>query len=291
MQQVVFFVLKSFIWLVSKLPFRLLYAAATLTYILVFYIIGYRKKVVSRNLKLVFPDYSEAKIKQIRKQFYKHLCDFMFETIKSYSLKKQEAERRFVYTNLEILDPIHKAGKSVLLWCGHYSTWEWSGILNHQMEFKGYAVYKPMDNKNMDNLVRKIRGRFGATIVSNKQIVKTLIKDKQNQVQNMTLMLSDQTPRPNATKHWDEFMGINVPVFTGGETLANKLDLAHLYLKVQKVKRGYYTASFVPLVASTDKENPFPITRAFLDQLESQIKEQPEYYLWSHRRWKYRKTD
>ena len=291
MQRLLFVLVKSLVWLVSKLPFTLLYGFSTLTYILVFYIIGYRKKVVQNNLKLAFPSYSESQIKQIRKKFYKHLCDFLFETIKTYSLSKEEAERRFVYTNLELLNPVYQSGKSVLLWCGHYASWEWSGIISHQIPFKGYGVYKPMDNKRIDGLVRNLRGRFGPNIVSNKQIVKTLFKDRKEQVQSITLMLSDQTPRPAVAKHWDKFMGVNVPVFTGGETLANKLDLVQLYLKVEKVKRGFYTATFVPLQTETNTNDPFPITRSFLNELESQIKAQPEFYLWSHRRWKYRAQD
>lgn len=287
MQQLLFILVKSLVWLVSKLPFPLLYGCSTAMYLLVFYIIGYRKKVVANNIELAFPNYTPEQVKQVRKKFYKHFCDFIFESVKSYTIAQKEVKKRFVYTNPEIVDSYYKEGKSILLWCGHYASWEWSGILNDRINHKGYAVYKPMDNKNYDGLVRYIRERFGATIVSNRQIAKTLFRDASNKVYNITLMLSDQTPRPTVAKHWDEFMGVRVPVFVGGEVLSKKLGLVNMYLHIEKIKRGYYQATIIPL--NTDGiHNPYPVTRNFLNALEDQIKAKPEYYLWTHKRWKYR---
>ena len=160
MQQLLFFFVKTFIWIVSKLPFPILYACSSITYVLVFYLIGYRKKVVAANIKMAMPELEEQEIKRIRKKFYKHFCDFIFESIKSYTISNKEVSKRFVYTNAEIALPYYEQGKSILLWCGHYSSWEWSGILNDSLKHQGYAVYKPMDNKNYDGLVRHIRERF-----------------------------------------------------------------------------------------------------------------------------------
>lgn len=239
---------------------------------------------------MALPEVSDTRAKQIRKAFYKHFCDFIFENIKSYTISNKEVTKRFVYTNPEIFDPLYEQGKSAMLWCGHYASWEWSGILNDRIKHQGYAVYKPMDNKRYDGLVRYIRERFGAKIVSNRQIAKTLFRDAKEGTYSITLMLSDQTPRPTVAKHWDTFMGIEVPVFVGGEVLANKLDLANMYLHIEKPKRGYYVATVVPL-DSNDIDNEYPVTRSFLNALEAQIKEKPEFYLWTHKRWKYRKTD
>ncbi|MDC7999102.1 lysophospholipid acyltransferase family protein [Gilvibacter sediminis] len=287
MRKAVYFLVKSLVWAISKLPFWALYALADFLFLLTYYLIGYRKKVVYYNLQLAFPDWDETKIKKTRKAFYRHFCDFVLETIKSYTISQEQAEKRFVYKNVEILKPVFNNNRSVLLWCGHYASWEWSGILQKSIPVQGYAVYKKLEDPSFDAMVRKIRGRFGGIIVNNKQIVSTLFRNKKEGIASMTLMLSDQTPRPTVAKHWEPFMGIEVPVFTGGEELGRRLDLVHLYLHVEKVKRGYYEATLVPLHPA--EANEYPITRSFLNALESQIKQAPEFYLWSHKRWKYRK--
>ncbi|ARV10889.1 lipid A biosynthesis acyltransferase [Gilvibacter sp. SZ-19] len=289
MRKAVYILVKSLVWIISKLPFWALYALADLLFLLTFYIFGYRKKVVYDNLKLAFPNWDEKQLKKTRKAFYRHFCDFVLETIKSYTISQKEAEKRFVYTNLEVLKPVFNSNRSILLWCGHYASWEWAGIMQKHIPVQGYAVYKKLEDPSFDAMVRKIRGRFGGIIVNNKQIVSTLFRNKKEGVPSITLMLSDQTPRPTVAKHWEPFMGVEVPVFTGGEELGRRLDLVHLYLHVEKVKRGHYEARLVPLHPKAD--NPYPVTRSFLDALEGQIQEAPEYYLWSHKRWKYRKQD
>lgn len=217
------------------------------------------------------------------------MCDIIFETIKAFTISEKEIRKRFLVTNIEILDGYYKSDKSILLMAGHYGNWEWSGILNKLMQHQAHAVYKPLDNKQFDDLVKKTREHFGGIIVSNKKIVPVLFRKWKKGVKTLTYILSDQTPKLGAYKHRDTFMGIDVPMFTGTEELAKKLDFAVLYLKVEKVKRGYYTATFVP-VADNPKEYPdFQITRMFFDMLEDQIREKPELYLWSHKRWKHRK--
>jgi len=137
-------------------------------------------------------------------------------------------------------------------------------------------------------MVKKIRGRFGGTIISNKIVAKELFVNSKRNINSITLILSDQTPKPNAFKHRDTFMGIDVPVFTGTEELAKKLDFIPVYLQVKKVKRGYYSSRFVPLTENPKEHQDFEITRMFLNELEAQIRETPQYYLWSHKRWKLR---
>jgi len=291
MQRIVYFLVFSFIWVLSRFPLWLLYAFSTITCFFVNTVFGYRKKVITNNLKLVFSEKSSVEIKQIRNLFYKHLCDFIFETIKSFAISEKENNKRFVYTNLEVLDSYYAQNKSIMLWCGHFANWEWSSILCKHMPYKGYGVYKPLRSKNFDNLVRKTRSRHGAETVSNKKIVTTLFRNAKNNIKSLTFMLSDQTPKPSVAKHWDTFMGVEVPVFIGAEELAKKLDMVCLFLKVEKIKRGYYTGTFVTLTETPSKIEDNGITRKFLDALENQIKEKPEFYLWSHKRWKHRKKD
>ena len=268
---------------------RILYIKSTALYFLVYYIIGYRKKVVKNNLALVFPEKTQKERDRIAKQFFKHFCDLIFETIKAFTISENEIRERFVVTNIEMLDTYYQNNKSILLMAGHYGNWEWSGILNKLMKHQAHAVYKPLDNPQFDVLVKKTREHFGGVIVSNKKIVPVLFRKWKKGIKTLTYILSDQTPKLGAFKHRDTFMGIDVPMFTGTEELAKKLDFAVLYLKVEKVKRGYYTATFVPLVGHPKEYPDFQITRMFFDALETQIREKPEYYLWSHKRWKLRK--
>jgi KDO2-lipid IV(A) lauroyltransferase len=291
MQRLLYILAYPILWLLSILPMRILYIKSTALYFLVYYIVGYRKKVVKDNLALVFPEKSLKERDKIARQFFKHLCDIIVETIKALTISEKEIRKRFVVTNAEILDEYYRKNRSILLMAGHYGNWEWSGILNKLMDFEAHAVYKPLDSKQFDALVKKTREHFGGTIVSNKKIVGVLFRKWKKGVKTLTYILSDQTPKLGAFKHRDTFMDIDVPMFTGTEELAKKLDFAVLYLKVEKVKRGYYTATFVPLVDNPKEYPDFQITRMFFDVLEVQIREKPEYYLWSHKRWKLRKMD
>ncbi len=288
MHRILYILAYPFLWLLSIMPLPLLYIKSSVLFFFAYHVVGYRKKVVFDNLALALPEKNETERKKIARAFYRHLCDIVFETIKNLTISEKEITKRFRYENLEVLEELYAQNKSVLLMCGHYASWEWSGILTRQMPHKGYAVYKKLDNPYFDRLVKKIRGRFGASIVTNKKIVKQLFKEHKNGAKTLTLILSDQTPKVGAFKHRDTFMGINVPVFTGTEELAKKLDFAAVYLKVQKVKRGYYSATFVPLATEPKQETDFHITRMFLDEIEKQIVEAPEFYLWSHKRWKLR---
>lgn len=270
------------------MPMRILYFKSTALYFLVYYVVGYRKKVVKDNLALVFPEKTQHERNAIAQQFFKHLCDIIFETIKAFTISEKEIRKRFVITNAEILDAYYQKDRSALLMAGHYGNWEWSGILNKLIKHEGLAVYKPLDSKQFDALVRKTREHFGPTIVSNKKIVGVLYRKWKKGIKTLTYILSDQTPKKSAFKHRDTFMGIDVPMFTGTEELAKKLDFSVFYFKVEKVKRGYYTATFVLLVENPKEYPDFEITRKFFDALEAQIHQKPEYYLWSHKRWKLR---
>lgn len=288
MHRLVYLLLYPLLWLISMLPMRLLYIISDILYFLAYHVIGYRKKVVFSNLKLVFPEKSEAEIRHIAQKFYRHLCDIIFEMIKGLTISEKEAKRRFQVENLELLQELYQNKRHVLLLCGHYASWEWSGILSKLMKYKGLAVYKKLDNKAFDKIIKQIRGHFGGEIISNKQVVPRLFRLSQGNELSLTLILADQTPKLGAFKHRDTFMNVNVPVFTGSEELAKKLDFTSLYLKVSKEKRGYYKARFVMLAEDPSKFNDFEITRRFLDEIEKQINTAPEYYLWSHKRWKLR---
>ncbi len=240
------------------------------------------------NLVLVFPDKSEKELKRIRKSFFRHLCDILVETIKAFSISEKEIKKRFIVSNPEILDVYYANNRSIFLMAGHYGNWEWSGILNKFIPHDALAVYKPLRNEYLDALVKKIRGRFGGIIASNKKIVTKLYRMNKKGINTLTYILSDQTPKLNAFKYRDTFLGVDVPMFTGTEELAKRLDFSVIFLKVEKKKRGYYEVTLVPIADNPSDFPDYEITRKFFDALENQIHERPEYYLWSHKRWKHR---
>jgi len=255
---------------------------------LVYYIIGYRKKIVYSNLKLVFPEKSENEIKQIQKKFYKHMCDMFLEMIKSISISENQINKRFIVKNPEELQRLESLGKSMITFYGHYASYEWSVAVGGHISHKGYGVYKPIKNKYFDALVKRIRSKYNVSFISTKQTVSTVVKNEAEGIKSMVGFLSDQSPKNWKRSYWSEFMSIKVPCFTGGEQLAKKLDLSATYLKINKVKRGFYEAEFIPLADKSKSFDDFDITDKFLRELEKQIREAPEYYLWTHKRWKHK---
>ena len=288
MQRLLYIIIFPIIWVTSRLPLRILYIKSTFLFLISYYIIGYRKKVIKENIQLVYPDKTEKERNLIAKKFYQHLCDLIFEAIKCLNISEEELLKRYKVTNIEIVERYYRENRSVLVLGGHYANWEWSGFLNRVMPYQAYGVYKKLDNTYFDRLVKKGREGFGAVAVLNKKIVQFLI-DKSNQGEKtLTYLLSDQSPKANPNRPKDTFMGIEVPVFTGTEELAKKLDFAVLYLKTEKVKRGYYKNTFIELAEHPREFDDFEITRLFLNEIEKQIQENPNYYLWSHKRWKHR---
>ncbi|TBN06649.1 lipid A biosynthesis acyltransferase [Hyunsoonleella flava] len=276
------------LYVISILPFRMLYAVSDGLYILIYRVFGYRKKVVKSNLNLVFPEKSDAEIKRITKVFYHHLCDMILESIKSLTISENEMRKRFTFTNVELIQNIESQGKSIILMCAHYGSWEWIFILQTYIKSRGNAVYKPLANKYFDRLVKRIRAKYNSYLIATKEIIPTLIQEKREGVISINGFVSDQSPKLNKAFHWNEFMGVNVPVHTGAEMLAKKLDMAVVFFGVKKVKRGYYETTFKTITLTPKDYEDYQITDIFLKLVEEQIREAPEYYLWTHKRWKHK---
>lgn len=288
MQFLVYILVYPLLWIISILPFRLLYFLSDGFYILLYYIIGYRKKVVTNNLKLAFPEKTNQEISLIRKQFYHHLCDMMFEAIKSITISEAEMQKRYVFTNVEEIHKLEKENRSIVLFMGHYASWEWIFILQTHVNHKGYAVYKRLSNKYFDALVKRIRAKYNSHLITTKETFSILIKAKENNELTFNGFVFDQSPKLNKAVYWQEFMGIEVPVHVGAEILAKRLDMVTLFLKVKKVKRGHYEATFLDINRNTKDYADFEITDLALKRVEEQINEAPEYYFWTHKRWKHR---
>lgn len=288
MQFIAYILIYPLLWLISILPFRLLYTLSDIIFVLLYYIIGYRKSTVAANLKLVFPEKSETERKQIKKKFYRHLCDMIFESIKSMTISEQEMKKRYKFTNVEVLQNIENQNRSTVLMCGHYGSWEWIFILQTYVKSKGYAVYKRLSNPYFDRLVKRIRAKYNSYLITTKETIVTLKAAKERGELTINGFVSDQTPKPNRALHWNNFMGIKVPVHTGAEMLAKTLDMSVVFFGVKKIKRGYYETTFTVLADNPKEFKDYEITDAFLKLVEQQIYDAPEYYLWTHKRWKHR---
>ncbi|NNJ89640.1 MAG: lysophospholipid acyltransferase family protein [Eudoraea sp.] len=287
MQLLTYILAYPLLWLISMLPHRLFYGFSDLMFVMLYYVLGYRKKVVRDNLKLTLPDKSAEELDQIQKDFYRHLCDLLLEMVKTMQLSEKDIKERYQIQNIEVVQEIEKE-KSVLLLCSHYANWEWNVSVNNYIKSRGFAVYQKIGNIYFDKLIKKFRSKWNTTPIEQKNTVKTVIRNEQQNITGIYGMVSDQSPMASKAQYWSQFMGVKVPVFNGAEVLARKLDLAVVFLKVSKVKRGYYKAEFIPITRNGKSTKEHEITEQFLRLTEQQIMERPEHYLWTHRRWKHR---
>jgi len=288
MQFIIYILVYPFLWLISILPFRLLYAFSDFLYLFIYRVFGYRKKVVQANLKLVFPEKEDKEINRITKKFYHHLCDMMVEAIKSLSISEAEMKKRFTFTNIELVQNIENKNRSIVLMCAHYGSWEWIFILQTYVKSQGNAIYKRIENKYFDRLVKRIRAKYNSHLITTKETIPELTRLQAKGITTINGFVSDQTPRPWKAFLWTEFMGIRVPVHTGAEMLAKKLDMSVVFFRVKRLKRGYYETTFETLAEYPKDVKDYEITEQFLKCVERQIHEAPEYYLWTHKRWKHK---
>tara|TARA_B100001063_G_C16731990_1_gene539836 strand:+ start:532 stop:1434 length:903 start_codon:yes stop_codon:yes gene_type:complete len=288
MQAVVFWLIYPLLWLISILPFWLFYRVSDVVYFIVYHLVGYRKKTVTHNLKLVFPEKSSEEIIKIRKKFYAHMCDMFLEMVKSISISEEELKKRFVFTNLEELRRIEKLDKSIMLMCGHYASFEWLFALQlNNLNHKAYGIYKKIRNPGFDKLINDIRRRFGAELIQNSKSTLRIAHNQKEGIRGAYAMIADQSPKSPNYKFWTDFMGKKVPFYTGSERMAKEFDMAVIYLHVDKVKRGYYKASLINIADNPTETENKQITLDYIQHLEKQIREKPELYLWTHKRWKH----
>ena len=289
MQGLVFWMVYPILWLISILPFRVFYLVSDAVFVLVYYVIGYRRKTVKANLRLVFPEKPEAEIAEIEKKFYKHMCDMFLEMIKSISITEEEIKKRFICTNPEYLKELEKLDKSIVVMCGHYASYEWMNAIQlYDLRFKTFAIYKKIKNKYFDQLAADIRGRYDGILINSREATEKIAQHEKKGILGNYAMIADQSPKNPRSRNWIHFLGVRVPVFTGSERLARKMDMSVIYLNVEKKARGFYEATLLPITQDARREPEHFITERFIELLEKQIRNKPEYYLWTHKRWKHR---
>ncbi len=289
MQAIAFYIFYGINWLVTLLPLRVLYIMSDFLYLLLYYFPSYRRKVVAKNLKNAFPDKIEEELKRIEKRFYRHLADVFIETLKLTHMSKAQLMRRCTITNPEILERLYQQKRDIIAVLGHYNNWEWLIIFPEYSNYKFTTIYKPLQNKYFDRFLNNLRGQFDTVLVPMSFILREIINDRKNNILTFSAFIADQTPVKNDIKYWTTFLNQDTPVYLGAEKIASRYDMAVIFLNLQKVRRGYYNVNVEVLFDHTAGLPEYLITETHVRRLEEIIRKKPEFWIWSHRRWKHKR--
>ena len=279
-----------FLYLMSLLPFWALYLLSDFLFIVIYYITGYRRKVVQENLRNSFPEKSEEERRIIEKKYFQYLGDLIVETIKMISASEKSVRKRVTGTNIELINNYFAEGRSIVGAVGHYCNWEVANLgLNYYFHKPIVVVYKPLSNKIFDEFFLKMRSRFGSRLVAMKNIARTLVSLRKEST--FSLLVADQTPVAHEATYFTEFLNQPTAFFLGIEKLAKLTDQVVVFCDVRRVKRGYYEYTFIPVAEKAKETAEHEITEAYVRCLETMIRREPQYWLWSHRRWKFKPED
>ncbi len=270
---------------VSFLPFPLLYLLSDFVYLILYYVLSFRKKVVRKNLTNSFPGKNSSEIRVIERKFYKHLTDIILESLKLFSISKNQLQKHFVMQNPEVLNHFYNQGKSVIIVAAHYNNWEMAGTsFDFQIKHKTLGIYSPLHNKFFNKKTIKSRSKFGSILVNHRMVMRYMVR-YQDQL-TATVFGIDQSPP--STKHvfWNTFLNQDTAWVAGAELYAKKFNYPVIYAHFIKVKRGFYEAVFELLEENPAETDEGVVTEKYTRYLEQKIIEKPEYWLWSHRRWK-----
>ena len=247
--------------------------------------------MVIKNLRLSFPEKKNDEIVIITKAFFQYFIDSFFEAIHLLHMREPDAMAHFKYKNPGLLKEIYNKGDSIVLLLPHYGNWELLATLEKASPFHFLAIYKPLTNKCVDNLYIRIRERFGGETVPMKKAYRKMVAYQKDKRQSITFFLYDQRPLSNELNYWINFMNQDTPVLLGAEKIARQTGQTVVFMKMRKVKRGYYESEFVKITEKPSSSKEFEITNHFYNILEELIREDPAPWLWSHDRWKYNKGD
>lgn len=271
----------------SVLPLRVLYIFSDILAWLAHSVVRYRRKVVRANLTESFPEKSAAEIGRIEKEFYRFLGDYFFETVKLFSMSDSFIDRHLRLEGLDELNHAVEAGRNVTLYLGHYCNWEWVSSLPLHISPKAMCaqIYHPLSNRGSDKFFYRLRTRFGATNVPMEDTLRVLLKCRKEGKPSVTGYIADQAPGLNAHLFVD-FLNHDTIAYTGPERISRFLKADVFYAHMSRPKRGNYTLRFVPITDHIAAEPLFEPSREYFRLLEQNIREAPQYWLWSHRRWK-----
>ncbi len=270
----------------SILPLPVLYFFSDLFFVVLFYGIHYRKKVVITNLKKAFPDKDDRQIKKIAKEFYRHFCDLIIETLKFKSIGKAEIQKRLQVKNAALLNQYFDQNRSIILYMGHYGNWEWLPALPLCIQHKMVTFYKPLSNQYFNQLIKSVRERFGMVAIESKNAYKALVNFAKNDIYTLTVIIGDQSPGHESSKHWMEFMNQETAFLIGADRIAKKTNQVLMFPMMKKLKRGYYEVEFIVIEEHPVEVSSNQMIEHYARELEAAINLDPSMWLWSHRRWK-----
>ena len=292
-ENILYFPLYFYFWLHALLPLKILYILSDILFFPMFYIVRYRRKLVYQNMKDSFPEKSEKEIRRMEKAFYHHFCDYIVETIKLLHISDKETRKRVKFHNTEALQEIVDNGGSCLMLLGHYGNWEFVPSVTLWMR-KGSVIfaqiYRPLKNKWFDRFFLKLRGRYHSECIAKQDTLRSILRYKSSGRPSITGFMADQTPSPANIHHWVNFLNHDTPVFTGVEKIAHKVGFSVFYFDVEKIKRGYYYVTIREISKNPKETEEFEITNKYMEMMETTILRAPEYWLWTHNRWKHKRS-
>lgn len=289
---IVYYIFIFKVWILSKLPMRLLYGFSGMLHFFLQHVIRYRRKVILKNLSEAFPSRPQSEIRKITTQYYRNLADIIMEVIKWRSISKRELLKRFKFENYHIFEEAFARGQSVIIAIGHCGNWEWMGTaLGLKAPQDGYAVVKPLSDKRFNQYMESLRHRLNPnSTIPFKETFRRLARNK-SEKQAFYVFAADQTPTKDEINYWSPFLNHETGFFLGIEKIAKALDFTVIFVDIIRESRGHYTGK-MSLITSDPKATPeYEITESYIRSLERAILSHPDNWLWSHRRWKHKKED
>ena len=275
--------------LLSYLPLSVLYLLSDSLAWVAYQVVRYRRKVVSSNLARSFPEKTPAEIRQLTRAFYTNLSDVVVETLKAFTISEKELKKRVVFRELGLLNECYEQKQSVILLAAHQGNWEWlllAGCL--QLPFPVDAVYKPLKNSAMNTLMHRMRARFGGQPIAKDQVLREVLR-RRDQVRATTLV-ADQTPAAGTARYWVDFLHQETGFYRAVEQLPKALNYPVFFVRMKRLRRGYYEATFVPVGTPPYDKEALTILPHYAEEAQCMIEEQPANWLWSHQRWKHQST-
>lgn len=280
-------------WLLASFPLRALYVLSDGIYYILYYLVGYRRKVVRQNLTRSFPEKSLDEIIRIEKKFYHYLCDYFIGEIKLLKMSSEELFERMSYINKsEFLQKIDEYGGIILL-IPHYANFEWiigMGMIMPPDQIP-VQIYKPLRNPYIDKLFLHLRSRFGGYNVAKHSTARELLKLKRDNKKMVIGLITDQSPGPHDSRYWTNFLNQETAFMNGAERIAKMLKFPVFYCELKRIKRGYGEVSFELLTDTPQDMQEGYITELYARKVENTIQREPAYWFWSHKRWKLKKED
>lgn len=280
--------LTFFLMSLARLPLRVLYVFSDAIEFLLYHVVRYRRKIVRRNLTRAYPTKTKKEIKETERKFYHFLCDYLVETIHFLRISEEEVKKRFRFTNMELIDRLSADRKPIFVFLGHYGNWEYfaSFPLWAPGRITTSHVYHALSNKAMDKLMIRLRNRFSSIGMPQNETYHTLLHLIGEGHQPLIALIADQRPLKKHHDVWIDFLRQPTALITGGERIGVRLGAHFIYGEVKVVRRGYYEVTFKEVFP--DENEDFSLSKQYMQQLEQTIDNAPQYYLWSHNRWKYR---